>query len=74
MCRQGPCGLVRALEPWEGWIHPGFKTSALGGLDGWAWNEVKALPLLWFSGLAIILKMVDHTGVWPQGLLDAFLP
>ena len=26
------------------------KKSAAGGLDGWAWNEIKALPLPWFSG------------------------
>ena len=29
------------------------KKSTAGGLDGRAWNEVKALPLPWFSGLAI---------------------
>ena len=23
----------------------GAKKSAAGGLDGWAWNEIKALPL-----------------------------
>ena len=27
---------------------------AAGGLDGWAWNEIKALPLPWFSGLAVL--------------------
>ena len=43
-----------------------------GGLDGWAWNEVKALPLPWFSGLAILLELVESTGIWPQGLLDAY--
>ena len=43
-----------------------------GGLDGWAWNEIKALPLPWFSGLGILLELVETTGVWPQGLLDAF--
>ena len=32
--------------------------STAGGLDGWAWNEIKALPLPWFSGLAILLNMV----------------
>ena len=47
------------------------KKSTAGGLDGWAWNEIKALPLPWFSGLAILLELVDSTGVWPQGLLDA---
>ena len=48
------------------------KKSTVGGLDGWAWNEIKALPLPWFSGLAVILKLVETTGIWPQGLLDAF--
>ena len=48
------------------------KKSTAGGLDGWAWNEIKALPLPWFSGLAILLELVETTGVWPQGLLDAF--
>ena len=47
--------------------------STAGGLDGWAWNEIKALPLPWFSGLAIFLELVETSGVWPQGLLDAYL-
>ena len=46
------------------------KKSTAGGLDGWAWNEIKALPLPWFSGLAILLELVETSGVWPQGLLD----
>ena len=37
------------------------KKSAAGGLGGWACNEVKALPLPWFSGLAILLNMVEST-------------
>ena len=49
------------------------KKSIAGGLDGWAWNEIKALPLPWFSGLAILLELVETTGVWPQGLLDAYI-
>ena len=49
------------------------KKSTAGGLDGWAWNEIKALPLPWFSGLAILLEFVETTGVWPQGLLDAYI-
>ena len=48
------------------------KKSTAGGLDGWAWYEVKALPLPWFSGLAILLELVESTGVWPQGLLGAY--
>ena len=27
------------------------KKSTAGGLDGWAWNEIKALSLSWFSDL-----------------------
>ena len=49
------------------------KRATAGGLDGWAWNEVKALPLPWFSGLAILLELVETTGTWPQGLLDAYI-
>ena len=49
------------------------KKSAAGGLDGWAWNEIKALPLPWFSALAILLELVETTGVRPQGLLDAYI-
>ena len=46
--------------------------STASGLDGWAWHEIKALSLTWFSGLAILLGLVESSGVWPQGLLDAF--
>ena len=35
--------------------------------------EIKALPLAWFSGLAILLELVESTGIWPQGLLDAYI-
>ena len=44
------------------------KKSTAGGLDGCAWNEIKALSLPWFSGLAILLDLVETTGIWPQGL------
>ena len=47
------------------------KKSTAGGLDGCAWNEIKALHCLGFSGLAILLELVETTGAWPQGLLDA---
>ena len=33
------------------------KKATAGGLDGWAWNEIKALLLPWFSGLAILLNL-----------------
>ena len=49
------------------------KKSTARGLDAWAWNEIKALPLPWFSELAILLELVETHGVWPQGLLDAYL-
>ena len=49
------------------------KKSTAGGLDGWAWNEIKALPLPWFSGLAFSFGAVESTGTWPQGLLDAYI-
>ena len=45
----------------------------LEGLDGWAWNEHKALPSPWFSFLAILLELVETSGIWPQGLLDAYI-
>ena len=47
------------------------KNSTAGGLDGWAWNELEAIQLPWFSGLAVLLELVETSGVWPQGLLDA---
>ena len=28
------------------------KKSTAGGLDGWACNDIKSLPMVWFSGLA----------------------
>ena len=44
-----------------------------GGLDGWGWREFKVLPLSWFDELARILTMVEDVGVWPDGLLDAYI-
>ena len=35
--------------------------------------EFKALPGSWFDGLARILSNVEDTGVWPEGLLDAYI-
>ena len=29
--------------------------------------------MLWFSGLAILLELIKSTGIWPQGLLDAYI-
>ena len=49
------------------------KMSTAGGLDGWAWNEIKVSHLPWFSGLAILLNLVEATGSWPHGSLDAYI-
>ena len=49
------------------------KKSTAGGLDGWGWKEFKTLPPPWFDGLARILRLVEETGVWPDGLLDAYV-
>ena len=49
------------------------KKSTSGGLDGWALNELKALPLSWFVRLAWVLRLVEDTGLWPEGLLDAYI-
>ena len=49
------------------------KKSTAGGLDGWAWNEVKALSLSWFVGLALVLRQIEVAGRWPQGVLDAYI-
>ena len=43
-----------------------------GSLDGWGWRELKVLPVSWYDGLARILTKVEDTGVWPDGLLDAY--
>ena len=34
---------------------------------------MKALPLPWLSGLAILLELVETSGVWLQGLFDAYI-
>ena len=44
-----------------------------GSLDGWGWMERKVLPVSWFDELARILSLVEDTGVWPDGLLDAYI-
>ena len=32
------------------------------GLDGWAWNEIQALYLSWFVGLALVLRKIEVAG------------
>ena len=49
------------------------KSATAGSLDGWGWRELKVLPVSWYDGLARILTRVEDTGVWPDGLLDAYI-
>ena len=49
------------------------KDATAGRLDGWGWREFKALPVSWFNGLVCILSKVEDTGVWPEGLFDAYI-
>ena len=49
------------------------KAVSSGSLDGWGWRELKALPVSWFDQLARILTKVEDLGVWPDGLLDAYI-
>ena len=49
------------------------KGANAGSLDGWGWRELKVLPVSWYDELARILSKVEDTGVWPDGLLDAYI-
>ena len=49
------------------------KSATAGSLDGLGWRELKVLPVSWFDELARILSLVEDTGVWPDGLLDAYI-
>ena len=49
------------------------KKATAGSLDGWGWRELKALPPPWFDGLARIPRLVEEQGIWPEGLLDAYI-
>ena len=49
------------------------KSATAGSLDGWGWRELKVLPVSWYDGLARILSKVEDVGVWPDGLLDAYI-
>ena len=49
------------------------KSATAGSLDGWGWKELKVLPVSWFDELARILTLVEDNGVWPDGLLDAYI-
>ena len=49
------------------------KCATAGGLDGWEWRVLKVLPVAWFDELARTLTKVEDLGVWPDGLLDAYI-
>ena len=49
------------------------KSATAGSLDGWGWRELKVLPVSCYDGLARILTKVEDVGVWPEGLLDAYI-
>ena len=49
------------------------KGATAGSLDGWGWREPKVFPVAWYDGLARILSLVKDSGVWPDGLLDAYI-
>ena len=49
------------------------KGATAGSLDGCGWRELKVLPVSWYDGWARILTAVEDTGVWPDGLLDAYI-
>ena len=44
-----------------------------GSLDGWVWRELKVLLVSSYDELARILAKVEEFGVWPDGLLDAYI-
>ena len=48
------------------------KKPTAGSLDGWGWRDLKALPVTWLDWLAVILR-IELDGVWPDGLLDAYI-
>ena len=37
------------------------------------WGELKVLPVSWYVELARFLSKVEDIGVWPDGLLDAYI-
>ena len=49
------------------------KSATAGSLDGWEWRELKVLPVSWQDELACILTKVEDFGIWPDGLLDAYI-
>ena len=56
------------LEHIDAKLHRKLRTG-----DELAWSQLKSLPLHWFDGLARIFAKVEELGVWPEGLLDAYI-
>ena len=54
-------------------LHCRLSDSISSGRDVWGWRELKVLSVPWFDGLARIHSKVEETGVWPEGLLDAYI-
>ena len=50
-----------------------YRDLSAGSLDGWGWRELKVLPVSWYDELARILAKVEDLGVWPSGLLGAYI-
>ena len=49
------------------------KGATAGSLDVWGWRELKVLLFSWYDELACILIKVEDFGIWPDGLLDAYI-
>ena len=49
------------------------KKPTAASLDRWGWREFKSLPLPWFDKLAKIPSLFESCGVWPDGILDAYI-
>ena len=49
------------------------KGATAGSLDGWVWRELKVLPVSWYDQLARVVTKIEDFGVWPDGLLDAYI-
>ena len=55
-----------------------FMLSNINRLRLLAWmvgcgRDLKAFPEAWFDWLAVVLSRVELDGVWPEGLLDAYV-
>ena len=49
------------------------KGATASRLHGRRWRELKVVPVAWSDELARILTVVEDTGVWPVGFLDAYI-